>query len=1177
MARVVTRLLGAFRVTVDGHRVTSFYSDKVRALFAYLAVEHDCPHRREALAGLLWPDYPETSARQSLSQALFALRKVLGGSTPWLVVTREAIELRPGDECWVDAVELEALLETCRVHAHEAHGPCLECQERLARAASLYTGEFLSGFSLPDSEAFEEWVVVRRERYRRLAVLALGELAAQGELGADRQEALAYARRWVELEPLEEAGHRQLMRLLALAGQRSSALRHYEMCRRLLLGELGSEPDARTTALYQRIRTHQFPLKSAPADDLTTQLPSFLSQEERYRQPLFVAREREAAQLLSRLDRALAGQTCIAFVTGEAGSGKTALVQEVARRARDAHSDLVTATGHCNAYTGIGDPYLAFREILAQLSGDVAHRWAAGAISREEVARLWALLPQTSLALVEAGSDLVGVFVDAEALLSRVEAAASPEASWAQRVRDVVERRRERPGDGGEGQVAMFEQYTEVLRELARGQPLLLILEDLHWADAGSISLLFHLGRHLAGERVLILGVYRSVELSLGPANGLSRAHGDSAPEERHPLEPVLHEFQRRFGDIVVDLDRADDRRFVEALVDSEPNVLGADFREALHGRGGGNPLFTVELLRGMRQRGDLERDEQGRWVTREPVRWEELPARVEAIIAERVGRLPPAMQAMLRVASVQGASFTAEVTARVLGVEPERVVGGLSEELGRQHQLVEAQSLERLDGQRLSHYRFRHHLFQRYLYQSLDQVERAHLHEAVAQTLEAIWGERAGEIALQLARHYEEAGLALKAARHCLQAADRAQWMAALTEAEAHYRHGLDLMGSLPETQRDPRAELDLQLGLTTVANHIKGGAAPELLPLYHRALALCRKAGDTERFLQVLSRLIFFHQDRAEYDRHAELVAAHFDELLAAGDPHTLAWADRLMGRILFPTGQFDRARFHLARAVEFISTHRGEYMDMARFPFIWFDLSTILYILGYPDQARHQCQECLAMAEESGHEAVLTMARNYVAGCLHLTSRDATSLARWLSALEALERDAGGGWSYWGTYAHYCRGCILVDMGQADEGAKLIRASVEARLAEHCLNGIPAMLYWLGLGYLRAGRPDAGLKAAALGLRVARSTAGRAADSQLHQVMGDLHRQRAWRDDEYLAEARYRSAIEIAQHQEAKLFELQAATALARLWRDQGKRKEAHDLLAGVYDWFTEGFEA
>jgi DNA-binding SARP family transcriptional activator len=857
MARLSARLLGPFQVTLDGKPVTGLRSDKVRALLAYLAVEAERPHRREKLAGLLWPDWPERSARASLRRALANLRQVIGdreAMPPFLHISRQTIQFDSASDAWIDV--------TAFIHLLEARGPLQQTIRQLEEAVELYRGSFLEGFSIGDSPAFEEWALINRERLHRLVMEALHNLAGCHEELGEYERALQHAWRQVDLDPWREKAHRQLMRLLALSGQRGAALAQYETCRRLLSEELGVEPAEETTRLYEQIRDGELQaLVPSPVlyPDLAAEPPTFLTEEEpvEVERAVFVARERELAQLGGFLDLALADQGRVVFITGEAGSGKTALVQEFTRCAQDAHADLVVANGNGNAYTGIGDPYLPFREVLGLLTGDVEAGWAAGAITREHARRLWNTLPFAAQALVEAGPDLIDTFVPGTALVERAVACAPGPVDWLTRLNELVKRKATGLGAPSPQQSDLFEQYTKVLKALARQGPLLLVLDDLQWADAGSISLLFHLGRQLAGSRILIIGAYRPEEVALGRDG------------ERHPLEPVVNEFQRHFGDIAVNVDQAESRDFVEAFLDSEPNRLGLPFREMLYRQTRGHPLFTIELLRGLQERGDLVQNSEGRWIEGPALDWETLPARVEAVIAERIGRLPQPLRDALQAASVEGETFTAEVVARVRAADEREMVGRLSGELDRRHRLVRAQGILRMDSQRLSRYRFRHILFQKYVYNSLDKVERVHLHEAAGTALEALYGEGAEEIAAiapQLAWHFQEAGITEKAIDYLRQAGDRAVRLSANEEAIAHFTRGLALLETLPDTPERAQGELALRLALAAPLQATRGYAAPEVGHVYARARQLCQQIGDTPQVFPTLWLLNSFYGNSAK-----------------------------------------------------------------------------------------------------------------------------------------------------------------------------------------------------------------------------------------------------------------------------------------------------------------------
>jgi adenylate cyclase len=536
---------------------------------------------------------------------------------------------------------------------------------------------------------------------------ALEHLSDWHEKQGNVARAIEYAWRQVELEPWREEAHQQVMRLLALGGQRSAALAQYRTCCRLLAEGLAAEPSSETVRLYEQIRDGQISVRPEPPRQVETRLalPSFLTgQRPPVTRPTFVAREKELAWLDGLLKEALAGRGQAGFVVGGPGRGKTALLQEFARRALDAHPDLLLALGTCNAYSGLGDPYLPFRAALAMLTGDAEALWAAGILSASQARRLWHALPEVVPVLARWGSGLVGSLLPAQDLLRRARAVAPPDetaaADWLSPLERLVDPRTSPPG--GLEQSHLFEQYANVLLHLSEQQPLLVIVDDLQWADLASVGLLFHLGRRIEAGRILLAGAYRPDEVAVG------------REEQRHPLEPVLAEFRARFGDAWLDLavaDEAEGHLFVDRLLDSEPNTLDERFRQALFGRTRGHPLFTLELLRAMQQRGDLVRDRAGRWAPGGRVEWDTLPARAEAAIAERIDRLPEELREMLAVASVEGEEFTAQTVALVLGLDELHILRTLRRQLAARHRLVRELGELHLDGQSLSRYRLSHFL----------------------------------------------------------------------------------------------------------------------------------------------------------------------------------------------------------------------------------------------------------------------------------------------------------------------------------------------------------------------------------------------------------------------------------------------------------------------------------
>lgn len=1160
--RLEIRLLGGFSVTRGGVAV-SVGSRAAQALLAYLALTAGARHRRERLAALLWPDASDASARQNLRNALWTLRKALGEGL--FLADKISVGMDPGAGYALDAAEL-------------ARGGSVE---ELGAAVSAYGGELLPGW-------YEEWVLLERERLRAELDAKAGELVESLLAHGRAQDALRWAERWIAHGQAPEPAYRQLMMARHALGDLAGVASAYKRCVKALEEELGVEPSPETRALYERLvreGTERAPRAGtvdhaeapdegarggAPVGDergssadagaaASPGTPPFLSDAAERAQPLpkVVGREPELARLAAALGEAVAGSGRAVFVTGEAGRGKSSLLGEFSQRVLAAHPEVVVVTGHCDSFTGAGDPLLPFRDALEMLTGDVEPRWSAGTVGRELVERLWRLLPRAAEAVAEQGPELVGGVLRREPLLARA-AQRDPSGRLRAALEGAAATQR------GADQAALFDAYLRVLRAVAAESPVVLLLEDLHWADASSVALLFHLARRLAGTRVLVVGSYRTEEVA-----------GDDG--EARSLQRLVAELERAQGGVRIDLDAgAAGREFVDELLDSEPNRLGEGFRERLARLTEGLPLFVVELLEEMKAAGELKRDETDAWVAAPDISWHALPARVEGVIRTRLERLDPDLVEALQVGSVEGATFTAEVVARVLGVDARQLARRLSGAGEREHQLIEGVELARVGDRRLARFRFRHDLFHRYLYAGLSGLDRAMLHEEVGAALEELHAADPSAVAVELARHYGEAGLGERAARYLVEAGRQATALYAFGEASAHLRRGLRLLDDAPPAPGHERLRLDalMLLGGAIQAEH--GHAAPEVAEAFSRAREVASGLGASRQEFDAAHCLSLYHSQRAEYDRAGELGEELLELARREGDERLLLQAHHAVWFARFCLGDFAGALEHTAAGVALYPSDGGEDAslrtgghDAGACAHLFAARS--LWYLGRPDDALAHGEAALALVARFTLPDSLAHAFGQAAELMVLRGDGARALELAARCVEVAAANGLGFWAAWGTIE---RGCALVLLGRLDEGlATMLRgreeypgigvseeANLMARLAD---------------ARLRLGRLEEAEAALSAGFVAAARLTTDVWCAELHRLRGVLAARRgagaqAWA-------AHFDRAEEAARRHGASALELRAACSryeAALATGGEASRGDARERLAAVYASFTQG---
>jgi DNA-binding SARP family transcriptional activator/tetratricopeptide (TPR) repeat protein len=1153
-------LCGQFKILADDNNI-ELPSRPAQSLLAYLALTAGTIHRREVLASMLWPETTEANARSYLRQALWRIRKTFEEHAliweDYLHITDLHASFKRNADYWLDANLLLRPAET-------------ESIDSIIETVQHYMGELLPGF-------YDEWILPERDRFLAAFHQQMNALLEKLIQTESWPEAVRWSEHWIRQGYAPEPAFRALMRAYASMGDRGMLSATYQRCEKALDQELGIEPSRETRLLFRQLCTepvHPRSLKTGSIPQAATQPRDLFTGEPPipFEQPTFVARERE---LDSVLNQVLACEGQIVFITGDAGSGKTALIHEFTRQAQTTHPALIVASGNCNAQTGIGDPYLPFREILEMLTGDIKARWDAGAISRPQAQALWNNLPVTAKALTQNGIDLIDTFIPGAALFERVRHSDSGSGDWYHQLEDLITLRRTSPHLQNPPQSTFFEQYTKVLHETSQEVPMILVVDDLQWADLGSISLLFHLSRQLTGSRIFVIGAYRTEEVLIG-------RHG-----ERHPLVPVIRELQRIYGDIMIDMEQTERQAFLDAFLDTEPNKLDHEFRQMLYRQTRGHPLFMIELLRGLQDRGDLVRDNNGCWKEGTRLDWDTFPARVEAVITERIDRLQPSLQKALHIASVEGDVFTAEVVAQVQDINTTDLLNQLSNDLDRKHRLVKAQTIQRVNGQLLSSYRFQHIQFQKYLYNSLDQVERVHLHEQIGLILENLYEvkpipENLADLStsvtpiVQLAHHFQEARNIPKAINYLHLAGERAVQLSAYQDAFTHLQKGLELIDTLPKNPETSQKELTLLLALTKALKGVEGMAPPEVETVLNRAQAIGQQVGNPSQLCLLMSELAIVYYVRAEHLRAKELAQETLRLSKATDDPVLIAIGHWELGFIQFALGEFAAARQNLRHIISGFDPveYHNQFIYLKGTNTVLSALaydSCCLWCLGYRDQANAQSKKAFQLANQYYHPFTMADVVTFGGCLLDELNGDAVSLQEHAEALIKLSERVGIGWHGAG-WKH--RGAALVMMGQFEAGIADFHKGMREEFvrAARCIEsgGHGTLAYAKAI----AGEFMAGLTAIKEAISLAELRNEFYNLAELYRIMAEIYLLQA---DNLNAETSYLRAIEISRQQQAKSWEIRAALGLAKLWQTQGKAEKAKKLLQPVYDWFTEGFDS
>jgi predicted ATPase len=687
-----------------------------------------------------------------------------------------------------------------------------------------------------------------------------------------------------------------------------------------------------------------------------------------------------------------------------------------------------------------------------------------------------------------------------------------------------------------------LETIIAILQDLAEHQPVLFILEDLHWTDPSTLELIGLLLDQTPTTAILVL-------LTCRPTFQPSWTH-------RSYLTEVS----------VTRLAQPQVARMVERVAGEK--TLPAEVLQQITAKTDGVPLFVEELTKAILESGSLKEIDEHYELTGSLSTFA-IPATLQDSLMARLDRLMTG-----KVIAQLGATIGRQFSYALLQAVAQLNARTLQEEL---HRLVEAELLYQRGLPPQATYVFKHALIQDAAYQSLLKSTRQQYHQRIGQVLESQFPETTEGQPELLAHHYTEAGLAEKAVHYWHKAGERASERSAHVEAITHLRQGLALLLTLPETPERTRREIDVHIALGASLIATKGSGAPEIGQTYTRARQLCQPLNDPQRLFPVVRGLWNYSNVRAEYKTAHALGEQLLTLAQQVHDAIMLIAAHRALGTTSMYLGAAVSAQTHFAqgRALYDPKQHRalallhGEDAGVICHSYgAW-----TLWYLGYPDQGRAWNDEAVTLARQSAHPYSLGFALSGAAQ-FHHHRREGSAAQECAEAAVRLATEQG--FPLWRARGAVLGGWALVWQGQIREGLEQMHQSMHAFAhAAGVETTRPYFLVLLADAYGMLREPREGLTVLAEALRFAETMGERWYAPELYRLQGDLLLQQS-ADHQVEAERCFHHALAIARTQQAKSLELRAATSLARLWQQQGKRREAHDLLAPVYHWFTEGFD-
>jgi class 3 adenylate cyclase/predicted ATPase len=828
-----------------------------------------------------------------------------------------------------------------------------------------------------------------------------------------------------------------------------------------------------------------------------------------------VGREEELELLLRRWSRAKTGEGQVVLLSGEAGIGKSRLTAALLEHlATEPHTRLryFCSPQHTDS---------AFYPIIGQL--ERAAGLAHGDIPQARLDKLDTLLAQTSTSNQDAA-----LFAE---MLSLPNDGRYPALAL------TPQQRRQRT----------MEALMAQTEALTRSSPVLMIFEDAHWTDPTSLELLGRAADRIATLRVLLIVTFRP---EFEPP-WIGRPHVT-------PL--TINRLAQRDIDVMID-----------RVVGNK--LIPASIRQDIIERTDGIPLFVEEMTKAVLEAGSESAAQNAAAAIPSPAL--AVPASLHASLMARLDRLGPAKE----VAQI-GAAIGREFSHALLAAVVRKPEAELESALDR---LIGAGLLFRQGVPPHASYLFKHALVQDAAYGTLLREPRRALHARIGETLESQFAEIAENQPELLARHCTEAGLIEKAAALWGKAGQRSLERSALVEAAEQLTRALGQIAALPSTPAQRREQIKLQVALANALMHVKGYGAPEPKAAVEQARLFIEQAealGETPEDPLVLfsvlygvwgANLLAFNGDVCRD------LAAHFLMLAEKqGTTVPLMMGHRIMGHTLFHHGDIAEARAHYDKGIALydpaehrpLATRFGQDAGVAILSY----RSWALWLLGFPEAALADANRSLSDAREFGHAGTLLFA-------LSITSWSNIFCGNYVGAnaiggeLIALADEKGA--LFWKVSGTVERGCLLALIGKAADAAQMITSGIIAWRSTGSTLFIQSWSSYLAKAYAELGQFDDAWRSVGEAIAMIETTKERWFEAEVHRMAGEIALMSP-EPDAAKAETYFERALAVARVQQAKSWELRAAMSMARLWRDLGKRDEAHALLAPVYGWFTEGFD-